>query len=393
MIKQPGLLFDTTSDFAISQMTDSYFWRTRSIVEHCGDVNVTYVMFLRRPVLYAPQIMIDWLTQVAQRRGSTFYIASPFNEGDRVGGGEPLLSITGSLAVLVELETLCLQKLGAPCVAAYNAEIMATFMPKTAFIAMDARHTTGVEMMQMMGYAAGVGSRSAQKRAGAIGFIGSSTNIASYYFSKDEGIGTIPHALVGYAGSTLRAIEIFVEIYPSAPIVILNDYFGREITDTLEVCNRFKDRVEKGEVSVRLDTHGGRYFEGLDIQTSYEVLERYAFDAVRIYRSEKELSWLVGTGVSAAAVFRMREVLNEAGFHKVKIVVSSGFDTDKCRVMASVNAPIDIVGTGSYLPDIWRETYATADIIRYGERISVKVGREFLLKALSPDWAVPVKIE
>jgi nicotinate phosphoribosyltransferase len=48
--------------------------------------------------------------------------------------------------------------------------------------------------------------------------------------------------------------------------------------------------------------------------------------------------------------------------------------------MASVQAPIDVVGTGSYLPQQWTETYATADIIEYDGRPSVKVGREFLFR-------------
>ena len=48
--------------------------------------------------------------------------------------------------------------------------------------------------------------------------------------------------------------------------------------------------------------------------------------------------------------------------------------------MGSVKAPIDVVGTGSYLPDDWRETYATADIVAYDGEAKVKVGREFLLR-------------
>ena len=44
------------------------------------------------------------------------------------------------------------------------------------------------------------------------------------------------------------------------------------------------------------------------------------------------------------------------------------------------SAPIDVVGTGSFLPDSWHETYATADIIAYDGVPKVKVGREFLLR-------------
>ena len=41
--------------------------------------------------------------------------------------------------------------------------------------------------------------------------------------------------------------------------------------------------------------------------------------------------------------------------------------------------------TGSYLPQRWTETYATADIIAYDGEPRVKVGREFLLRKDAPD--------
>ncbi len=105
--------------------------------------------------------------------------------------------------------------------------------------------------------------------------------------------------------------------------------------------------------------------EGLDPAESYAVLERHAPGAIRRYRSETELRFLVGTGVSAAAIWRMREALDAAGYPRVRIVASSGFGVDKCRVMADAKAPIDVVGTGSFIPDAWHETYATADIVEY----------------------------
>jgi len=133
-------------------------------------------------------------------------------------------------------------------------------------------------------------------------------------------------------------------------------------------------------MAVRLDTHGGRFLEGLDPASSYAMLEKHAPGAIRRYRSDSELRYLVGTGVSAAAIWRMREELDAAGFPKVRIVASSGFGVDKCRVMADARAPIDVVGTGSFIPDMWNETYATADIVAYDGMPMVKVGREFLLR-------------
>jgi nicotinate phosphoribosyltransferase len=41
---------------------------------------------------------------------------------------------------------------------------------------------------------------------------------------------------------------------------------------------------------------------------------------------------------------------------------------------------VDTIGTGSYLPDKWGETYATADIVAYAGEPRVKVGREFLFR-------------
>jgi nicotinate phosphoribosyltransferase len=74
----------------------------------------------------------------------------------------------------------------------------------------------------------------------------------------------------------------------------------------------------------------------------------------------------------------MREALDEAGFQQVRIIASSGFGVTKCACMADAHAPIDVVGTGSFIPEIWNETYATADIISYNGVERVKIGREFL---------------
>ncbi|MBX5454518.1 MAG: nicotinate phosphoribosyltransferase [Acidobacteriia bacterium] len=359
--------------------TDSYFNRTRAIVRKYGDKRVTYAVFLRRPVISAPKFMLEWLEAVGQARETPFTLDLMYPEGSWVGAGEPIVYISGSFANLVDLETLFLQKIGAPCVAAHNAYQMCLALPKVAFLAMEARHCAGLEMQQMMAYAAAVGSEAA-KREGARGFIGNANDATAHWFGARQGYGTMPHALIGYAGSTVRAAEMFHETFPDENLTVLVDYFGKEISDSLAVCRRFPDLAAAGRLAMRLDTHGGRFIEGLDPAESYAVLERHAPGAIRRYRSETELRYLVGTGVSAAAVWRLREALDEAGFPRVRIVVSSGFNVEKCRVMADANAPIDVVGTGSFLPEAWAETYATADIVEYDGVPMVKVGREFLLR-------------
>ena len=363
----------------ITARTDSYFNRTKEIVARFGDKRVTYALFLRRPVISAPRLMLEWLQMAAERRGTVIDVDLIYQEGDWVGAGEPMVYLTGSLVQLSDLETILLQKIGPACVAAHNAYQMSLALPNAAFLAMDARHCAGAEMQDMMAYAAAVGSAAA-RREGARGFIGNANDGTAHWFGAARGFGTMPHSLIGYAGSTVRSAEMFRETFPSEPMTVLVDYFGREITDALAVCDRFPDLAASGDLSFRLDTHGGRFLEGLDPAESYAVLERNAPGAIRRYRSDTELRYLVGTGVSAAAIWRVREALDTAGYGKVRIVASSGFGVDKCRVMADARAPIDVVGTGSFLPDSWHETYATADIVEYDGVPMVKVGREFLLR-------------
>lgn len=368
------------SSDAVAEWTDTYFRRTKEVVGRFGDKTVTYAVFMRRPVVSAPRLVIEWLKAIAAERGTSFTIDLMHPEGKWVGAGEPIMYITGSFFHLAELETLLLMKLGPACVAAYNAFTMCADLPKVAFLAMDARHCAGTEMAEIMAYAASVGSDRAKRKNGAKGFVGNATDATAHFFGQKAGMGTMPHALIGYAGSTVRAAEMFHETFPDIPLTVLVDYFGREVTDALAVCERFPDLAAHGRLQVRLDTPGGRFLEGLDPPGSYAVLERCAPHAIRGYRDETQLRYLIGAGVSAAAIHYMREKLDDAGFPAVKIIASSGFGPAKCRLMAEAGAPVDVVGTGSYLPEHWGETYATADIIEYDGERRVKVGREFLFR-------------
>ncbi|MED5351287.1 MAG: nicotinate phosphoribosyltransferase [Pseudomonadota bacterium] len=374
--------FDSTGPSPEDQpgLTDTYFRNTRRIVQENGDCEVEYAVFMRRPVTYAGRLAIGWLRAMAAHRGAEVEVEEPHIDGAWVGSGEVLCYIRGPFATLVDLETIFLQRLGASCVAAYNAYNMCVELPDVAFLAMDARHCAGSDMAELMAYGASVGSKKAKAKTGAIGFIGSSTDATAHFFGQERGVGTMPHALVGYAGSTLRAAQMFHESVPEAPLTVLVDYFGKEITDSLEVANHFPELVASGRLAFRLDTHGGRFSEGLDTPQSYAVLDRHVPYATRGYRTDSELKHLMGTGVSVAAVWHLRETLDANGFDKVRIVASSGFGPDKCRMFSFAKAPVDVIGTGSFLPQIWSETYATADIISYNGKPCVKSGREFLLR-------------
>ena len=363
--------------------TDHYFLKSQRLVQANGDAVVTYAVFMRRPVLLAPRLMLAWMREVAQARGFQFEMMLGDEEGSWIGAGDPVMMYRGKLSDLVVLETLLLQKIGAASVAAAQAYQMCCDLPKAAFLAMDARHCAGTEMAEMMAYAASVGSTAARKSKQARGFVGNATQATAHYFGNTQAMGTIPHAFIGYAGSTLAAAQQLHALYPDDPLTVLVDYFGREITDAIELCQHFPELAAAGKLAVRLDTHGSRYCEGLDPTESYAVLEACSPESFRGYRNDAELNHLIGSGVSAAAVWHMRRSLDTAGYPAVKIVASSGFSPMKCRVMGSAGAPIDVVGTGSFLPEQWSETYATADVIAYDGVERVKVGREFLFAAFA----------
>ena len=124
-----------TGQAEIDDWTDKYFSRTKHAVAKFGDAKVTYALFMRRPVISAPRLALDWLQAVAEERGITFEIELKYKEGKWVGAGDPIAYVTGAFSQLVDLETLLLQKLGPACVAAYNAYSMCADLPNVAFMA------------------------------------------------------------------------------------------------------------------------------------------------------------------------------------------------------------------------------------------------------------------
>ncbi|MFN3401720.1 MAG: nicotinate phosphoribosyltransferase, partial [Ferrovibrio sp.] len=93
----------------IAAHTDAYFKRTKAIVQRTGDKTVTYAVFMRRPVIFCPRIMIEWIEKVGAARGVKFQIELLHEEGTWVGAGEPLLYLTGPMSQIVDLDTLYLQ--------------------------------------------------------------------------------------------------------------------------------------------------------------------------------------------------------------------------------------------------------------------------------------------
>jgi nicotinate phosphoribosyltransferase len=383
----------------IAAQTDKYFTNTSRIVRAHGDSEVTFAVFMRRRVVAALEPTI----RLINRLGPGTQVKRFFNEGDLVPSEMKMMEITGSMMKLSEIETLLLQKTGFPCVSANNAYEMCRAIPTASFMDMHARHASGAEMNILAAYGAAIGSEAAKRADPKVkGFIGSSQDLTAPLFGADAGMGTMPHALVGYTGGdVLEAMKLFHATIPDAKTLIaLVDYTGEEITDALRCAKWFYEEESlhlRGKTfGIRLDTHGGRFAEGLDYEKSvervghwlgvsgeYNIVEQilggraFQLDPGNIL-VDKVRRILFGKGVSVASIIHARLALDEAGYRDAQIVGSSGFDPQKCQVMGAAKAPLDIVGTGSFLPATLSETYATADIIAYDGVRRVKVGREFL---------------
>ncbi len=383
----------------VGELTDKYFTNTRLVVETTGDTEVTYAIFLRRRSIAA----LEPVVRLVSRLVPEARIVRHYGEGEIVPSERKMLDVTGSMSKLSEVETLLLQKTGFPCISANNAYEMCRAIPYAGFLDMHARHASGAEMNLLVSYGAAVGSEAAKAADPKVkGFIGSSQDLTAPLFGTEAGMGTMPHALVGYTeGDVLKALQLFAKRLPEAPILVaLVDYRGQEITDALRCASWFfnearLDRTGK-KFGIRVDTHGGRFAEGLDYEKSvglvgqwlgiegeYNIVERVL--GVRAFQLDpgnilvdKVRRILFGKGVSVASLIHARLALDEAGFRDALIVGSSGFDPQKCQIMGAAKAPVDVVGTGSFLPATLTETYATADIISYGGVRRVKLGREYL---------------
>ncbi|MBZ0215461.1 MAG: hypothetical protein K8F25_02810 [Fimbriimonadaceae bacterium] len=383
----------------MDRITDKYFTHTRQIIEARGDTEVVYAIFMRRRVIAALEVAKRLVARLAPEAEVTVF----FEEGEIVPSETKLMEIRGPYSKLSEVETLVLQKVGIPCVCANNAFEMCRAVPYAAFLDMHARHASGPEMNLLAAYGASVGTDAVRQENGeARGFVGSSQDLTAALYGAERGSGTMPHALVGFTdGDVVEALKLFANTLPNVQMLIgLVDYNGLEVTDSLRCGKWFYEEArlhEQGrEVGVRLDTHGGRFAEGLDYEKSveavgawlgihgeYNIVEHilgiraFQLDAGNLLVDQVRRI-LFGKGVSVASIIHVRNALDKAGYKDMKIVASSGFHSQKCQVTGAAKAPVDFIGTGSFLPATLSETYATADVISYGGVNRVKVGREHL---------------
>jgi nicotinate phosphoribosyltransferase len=259
-------------------------------------------------------------------------------DGDEVEPWETVLLIEGPYDAFAHLETLYLGVLARRTRVGTNTRrVVEAAAPKEVMF-FPARHDHWL-VQTGDGYAAHI--------AGAIGV---STDAQASWWGS-EGSGTVPHALIAaYGGDTVLATRKFSEhIGPDVKLITLVDFDNDCVRTSLEVARALGDRLD----GVRLDT-------------SEMLVDRSLFGQMGRFKP---------TGVNPQLVRNVRRALDEAGFSRVRIVVSGGFTVEKIREFESQAVPVDAYGVGSSL---FQGRYDfTADVVLHEGRPSAKVGREF----------------
>jgi nicotinate phosphoribosyltransferase len=260
------------------------------------------------------------------------------HEGDEISPYESVMHIEGDYSLFAHLETVYLGSLARRTLIMSNVRDVVDAAAGKPILYFPARHDHWL-VQTGDGWAAHI--------AGAIGV--STDAQASWWGGK--GIGTVPHALIAcYDGDTVAAARAFAGHFAGETnIVVLVDFENDSVRTSLEVAEALGDRLW----GVRLDT-------------SHTIVDRALLDQMGSFDPR---------GVNPELVRLVREALDEAGYGRVRIVVSGGFTADRIREFEFERVPVDVYGVGSSL--IRGENDFTADVVMVEGQPHAKVGRRY----------------
>ncbi|HEX3317983.1 MAG TPA: quinolinate phosphoribosyl transferase [Solirubrobacteraceae bacterium] len=328
--------------------SDAYFNYAKALLEGEGrHPRVVMQVFQKRDsVLGGVDEGIAVLRECAGRAGSDGEWARAWDElevralyeGDRISPYETVMTIEGDYSLFAHLETVYLGCMARRSLISRNVtEVVAAANGKPIWF-FPARHDHWL-VQTGDGWAAHI--------AGAIGV--STDAQASWWGGR--GMGTVPHGLIAaYGGDTVAAARAFAAAYADdMNVTVLVDFENDSVRTSLQVADALGDKLW----GVRLDT-------------SERLVDRALLE---------EMGEFKPTGVAPQLVEKVRAALDAAGYDRVKIVVSGGFDAQRIAEFEAAGVPVDAYGVGSSL--IRGENDFTADVVLVEGRPGGKVGRRF----------------
>ena len=143
----------------IERWTDRYFLKTKQTIGRFGDKTVCYAIFMRRPVIFTPRLMVRWLEQVVAARQHRRPHRSQLQRG-RLGRRRRAADLHHRLVLSSGRSRNPVPAEAGRRLRRRLQRVHHVHRPaRVAFIAMDARHCAGIEMAEMMAYAAAVGRK------------------------------------------------------------------------------------------------------------------------------------------------------------------------------------------------------------------------------------------
>ena len=328
--------------------SDAYFNHTKTLLEADGHrPRVVMQVFQRKEsVLGGIDEAIAILKQCTGHRGEDGRWVNTFKElevcalyeGDEIAPWETVMTIEGDYSQFAHLETVYLGCLARRTLIMRNVHEVVEAANGKPILYFPARHDHWL-VQTGDGWAAHV--------AGAIGV--STDAQASWWGGR--GVGTVPHGLIAaYGGDTAVAAAKFADRFADVMnVTVLVDFANHSLDTALEVA----DALDGELWGIRLDTSDKLADAGLQAL--------HGDDAP--------------TGVNPELVRLVRDGLDAAGHHAVRIVVSGGFTADRIREFEAEAVPVDAYGVGSSL--IRGSNDFTADVVMVDGRPGGKVGREY----------------
>jgi nicotinate phosphoribosyltransferase len=340
----PATIFDLPVEkMREGYYTDAYFNHTRSALLADGKhPRVLMQVFQKKHAILGGMDEALAILELCSHGWDELTVHA-LNDGDRVEPWETVLTIEGDYTLFAHLETVYLGTLARRTLITTNVARVLDAANGKPIIFMPARHDHH-RVQTGDGYAAYV--------AGAM--IGASVGVTSDAQASwwgGRGVGTVPHSLIAaYGGNTVLAATKFAEWAPeNFNITVLVDFENDSVRTALDVARALGPRLW----GVRLDTSG-------------QLVDQSLWG---------EMGDFDPRGVNERLVRRVRRVLDEDGFERVRIVASGGFTVEKIETFERLGVPVDAYGVGSSL--IRGENDFTADIVLADGRPVAKVGRHF----------------
>lgn len=324
-----------------------YFLVSQKILEQQNSNNTSLLRFthFNNNVVVAGveevlQLIKFALPEDSYKKIKIYYV----EDGTITNAYDPILAIEGDYKIFGFLENIIDGILSRRSSVATNAYNIINLVGPEKIIYM-ADRTDDYLMQPYDGYSAYIGGVRKFVTNESVRFLKESN------INDIEVLGTIPHALIQqHNGNLSETLKSFMNVFPNGSVIGLIDFHNDCLFEIEELR---KNNIEKLDY-VRIDT-------------SKKLIDK---SLQHIYKLSKDESLY---GVNKYLIQKVRNKLDELGYEKTKIIISSSINLDMIRNYEFDKTPIDVYGVGKSFINI--NINYTGDLIKLNGQYLSKEGR------------------